>query len=227
MDITPSPHGNPGCVGSPAMSAVPGTVAPGNTYDKVSTKNAVERFLVDGFASALDSLLPDKARRILDVGCGEGHHMRTVGAKLPEATVTGIDVADATWLSLWHAEQGGVATGDAAALPFHDDAFDLVMALEVLEHVPDPSAVLAEIARVASDVVIISTPWEPVWRGGNLLRGRYLGDWGNTPGHIQHFTRRKLVQAVGEHLEVEAVKRPLPWTFVRARAEPGRHRSRS
>jgi ubiquinone/menaquinone biosynthesis C-methylase UbiE len=203
------------------MSAIPGTVAPGNLYDKVSTKNAVERHLVDGFASALASLLPEKVNRGLDVGCGEGHHMRSVTESHPEAVLTGIDVADATWLALWHREQeGSVSTADATALPFVDGAFDLVLALEVLEHLTDPRAALAEIARVANDVVVISVPWEPVWRAGNLLRGRYITDLGNTPGHLQHFTRRKLLRAIGEHFDVEAVRRPLPWTFVRARVRP-------
>lgn len=200
------------------MSAIPGAVAPGNLYDKVSTKNAVERHLVDGFASALASLLPDKVNRALDVGCGEGHHMRSLEESHPEAALTGIDIADATWLALWHREQeGSVSTADATALPFADGSFDLVLALEVLEHVEQPREVLAEIARVANDVVIISVPWEPVWRAGNLLRGRYITDLGNTPGHIQHFTRRKLLRAVGELFDIEAVRKPLPWTFVRAR----------
>ena len=200
------------------MSAIPGAVAPGNLYDKVSTKNAVERHLVDGFASALASLLPDKVNRGLDVGCGEGHHMRGVAESHPEAVLTGIDVADATWLALWHRhEEGCVTTADATALPFAAGAFDLVMALEVLEHVTRPRDALAEIARVANDVVIISVPWEPVWRAGNLLRGRYITSLGNTPGHLQHFTRRKLLRAIDEFFDVEAVRKPLPWTFVRAR----------
>jgi 2-polyprenyl-3-methyl-5-hydroxy-6-metoxy-1,4-benzoquinol methylase len=200
------------------MSATPGAVAPGNLYDKVSTKNAVERHLVDGFASALASLLPDEVDRGLDLGCGEGHHMRSVAESHPGAVLTGIDVADATWLALWHGERRGrVSTADAAALPFADRSFDLVMALEVLEHVARPHEVLAEIARVANDVVVISVPWEPVWRAGNLLRGRYVASLGNTPGHLQHFSRRKLLRAVGELFVVEAVRKPLPWTFVRAR----------
>jgi SAM-dependent methyltransferase len=202
-----------------AMSAIPGTVAPGNLYDKVSTKNAVERHLVDGFASALASLLPEKVDRGLDVGCGEGHHLRSVAESHPEAVLTGIDLADATWLGLWHGGRDGtVSSADASALPFADGAFDLVMALEVLEHVTRPRDVLAEIARVANDVVVISVPWEPIWRAGNLLRGRYVTALGNTPGHLQHFSRRKLLRAVGELFDIEAVRKPLPWTFVRARA---------
>jgi ubiquinone/menaquinone biosynthesis C-methylase UbiE len=208
------------------MSAVPGTVAPGNLYDKVATKNAVERRMVDGFAAALEALLPEKAHRILDVGCGEGHHMRSVGSLHPEAVMTGIDIADATWLAAWHRGPQRddlvprqVTTGDAVALPFADDTFDLILALEVLEHLTDPRAAVAEIARVASDTVVISVPWEPVWRAGNLLRGRYITALGNTPGHLQHFTRRRLLRMIGERFEIEAIRRPLPWTFVRARVK--------
>jgi ubiquinone/menaquinone biosynthesis C-methylase UbiE len=208
------------------MSAVAGTVAPGNLFDKVATKNAVERRMVDGFAAAIESLLPEKAERILDVGCGEGHHMRSVGALHPEAVMTGIDVADASWLAAWHRNPaetdpipGQVATGDAVALPFPDDTFDLILALEVLEHLTDPRSAVAELARVASDTVVISVPWEPVWRTGNLLRGRYVTALGNTPGHLQHFSRRKLLRMVGERFEIEAIRRPLPWTFVRARVK--------
>jgi SAM-dependent methyltransferase len=208
------------------MSAVAGTVAPGNLYDKVATKNAVERRMVDGFAAALESLLPEKAERILDVGCGEGHHMRSVGSLHPEAVMTGIDIADASWLAAWHRDPaeadpipGQVATGDATALPFAGDSFDLVLALEVLEHLTDPRAAVAEIARVATDTVVISVPWEPMWRAGNLLRGRYVTALGNTPGHLQHFTRRRLLRMISEHFVIEAIRRPLPWTFVRARVK--------
>jgi SAM-dependent methyltransferase len=199
------------------MTDQPGSVALGNTYDKVSTKNGIERRLVDGFDAAFASLVPEKVDRCLEVGCGEGHQMRSLAESHPEATLTGVDIAGPDWLAQFHEKGTAVSTGDAAALPFGDRMFDLVIALEVLEHVDEPRAVLAEIARVATDVVIISVPWEPVWCAGNLLRGRYITKLGNTPGHLNHFTRRGLLRAVGELFEVESVRKPLPWTFVRAR----------
>jgi len=50
-----------------------------------------------------------------------------------------------------------------------------------------------------------------------MLRGRYLKDLGNTPGHIQHFGRRKFIGTVNEYFVVDEVLRPLPWTLLRAR----------
>ena len=197
------------------------SVPVGNTYDKYGSRHAVERRMVAGFMAALEELLPADPRRVLEVGCGEGHHMRRLGELRPAARVVGIDVADAGQLAAWHGQNRPVAVADVADLPFPSGDFDLVLALEVLEHVPDPRAALAEIDRVVDGVVILSVPWEPVWRAGNLARGRYLAQLGNTPGHLQHFTRRQFLRAVAERFEVDAVRRPLPWTFVRARTRLG------
>ena len=79
--------------------------------------------------------------------------------------------------------------GDATTLPFPDDSFDLVLAIEVLEHVPGPDAALGELARVCSGTFIASVPFEPIWRAGNLARRRYVRQLGNTPGHVNHWTR--------------------------------------
>ncbi len=59
-------------------------------------------------------------------------------------------------------------------------------------------------------------PFEPIWRAGNLARGRYVRDLGNTPGHVNHWSRRGFARFVARRFEVEQVKSPLPWTMVRA-----------
>jgi 2-polyprenyl-3-methyl-5-hydroxy-6-metoxy-1,4-benzoquinol methylase len=189
----------------------------GNAYDKTATKHPAERKLVDRFDAQLRTLLPTDATSVLDVGCGEGNHMADIRNASPDAFVTGIDIANGAWLAKFHEPPRRVSTADASALPFASKSFDLVVALEVLEHVPDPRLVLREIARVCDGWVLLSVPWEPVWRVGNMLRGRYLKDLGNTPGHIQHFGRRKFIGTVNEYFVVDEVLRPLPWTLLRAR----------
>jgi len=67
---------------------------------------------------------------------------------------------------------------------------------------------------VASRRVLISTPWDPVWRALNMARGRYLAALGNTPGHIQHFTRRSLERLARTRLRVLERRTPLPWTVL-------------
>ena len=94
---------------------------------------------------------------------------------------------------------------------FADRRFGLVVAVEVLEHLPDPERGLAELARVGRRHLVLSVPQEPVFRACNLLAGRYVRDLGNTPGHLNHWTRRGFVRFVPEVREVTS---PSPWTTV-------------
>jgi ubiquinone/menaquinone biosynthesis C-methylase UbiE len=193
-------------------------VPTGNVVHKEATKNPIERRMVDGFGAALQECLPTAARRVLEVGCGEGRQLTAIGSRFPGADLIGLDLPDVELMEAWDGVESKMVQGSALTLPFADNAFDLVLAIEVLEHLPDPEHALSEIARVASDAVVLSVPWEPVWRIGNLVRGRYVGDLGNTPGHIQHWSRRGFTQLVGRYLRVEQIRRPVPWTMIRGRA---------
>lgn len=199
----------------------PTEVPVGNVYDKEAASNPIERRLVAGFSSALLDLLPARPHRVLEVGCGEGGQLRKVARLAPGAELFGFDLPSDELAARWEGLDAQMACGSAEHLPYPDDSFDLVLALEVLEHVPDPDAVLAEIARVGTGAVVLSVPWEPVWRLGNLARGRYVSDLGDTPGHIQHFGRGAFRRLVGRHLKVRAVRRPFPWTFVGAEVAGG------
>ena len=109
--------------------------------------------------------------------------------------------------------------GDATRMPFVDASIDLVVGLEVLEHVPRPERALADIARVCRGTAILSVPREPIWRAGNMARGRYLRDWGNTPGHVNHWSSRSFERFVRGACDVDQTAHPLPWTMVRARRD--------
>jgi hypothetical protein len=85
-----------------------------------------------------------------------------------------------------------------------------------LEHVRQPEKVLIEAARVSSRYAIFSVPREPLWRVLNVVRGRYLPDLGNTPGHIQHWSTNKFIELVSQHFNVLQVRQPLPWTMLLA-----------
>ncbi len=102
-------------------------------------------------------------------------------------------------------------------LDFADDEFDLVAATEVLEHVEDADRALAEMARVASRWLLVSVPHEPLWRALNMARGAYLKDFGNTPGHLNHWTRRGFVSLLGRYGQVVETRSPFPWTMLLVR----------
>jgi SAM-dependent methyltransferase len=193
-------------------------VPTGNTYDKYASSNPVERRLMAGFFAALDACLPARAPgSVLEVGIGEGEVSARVLERYPGATVTGVDLPDPALAAEWR-ERGVVALfGDIARLPFPSGAFDLVLAIEVLEHVPDSAAGLAELARVSRRDLVLSVPREPVWRVANMARGKYLSALGNTPGHVQHWSRRGFSRFVASQLAVTTVRSPFPWTMVAAR----------
>jgi SAM-dependent methyltransferase len=197
-----------------ATTAVP----TGNTYDKYGSGNPIERRLMAAFMDRLDASLPAVApATILEVGVGEGEVADRVAQRFPDAFVTGIDLPDESLAEHWSNRRLAASFADIVALPYPDDTFDLVLAIEVLEHVPNPMGALRELARVARRDLVLSVPREPLWRAANMARGKYWGDLGNTPGHIQHWTRGGFSRLVGAHLEVVDVHSPTPWTMVAAR----------
>jgi len=189
----------------------------GNTYDKYASTNPLEQKMMAGFMKALDGMLEGLApTRILEIGVGEGEVMQRVRQRFPDVAVAGLDLPDPELAGRWRAAGLPCCFGDATRLPFPDAAFDLVLAIEVLEHVPGPEAALAELARVSSGTLVASVPFEPIWRAGNMARRRYLRDWGNTPGHVNHWHRWSFRRFIARRFDVDQVATPLPWTMVRA-----------
>jgi 2-polyprenyl-3-methyl-5-hydroxy-6-metoxy-1,4-benzoquinol methylase len=210
--------------GPDAASARAGAVAvpTGNTFDKYGSTNPVVRRLMTGFEATLDHLFTTAApQSVLDVGCGEGVLTHRWAEQLGDKPVLGIDLADPKLEAEWSArrranlEFRAMDVDGLAALPA--GSFDLAAAIEVLEHVPDPERTLAEIARVAARHLLVSVPREPLWRALNLARGAYVRDLGNTPGHVNHWSKRSFVRAVGRHGEVIEARSPFPWTMLLVR----------
>ena len=196
-------------------------VPTGNTYDKYASTNPIEQRMMRGFFRAFDAMLDAAGqlrapRRILELGVGEGIVTQRVIERFPDAAVLGLDLPDEELAADWQERGLSCVFGDATTLPFPDDAFDLVLAIEVFEHLPEPARSLHELHRVCAGSLIASVPFEPIWRAGNMARGRYLGDLGNTPGHINHWTNRGFSKLVGHRFDVRSTATPLPWTMLHA-----------
>jgi 2-polyprenyl-3-methyl-5-hydroxy-6-metoxy-1,4-benzoquinol methylase len=176
---------------------------------------------MSGFEGTLERLFTRAdPQSILDVGCGEGVLTERWAARLGDKPVLGVDLPDLKLEAEWAArrrENLEFRTFSGGDLPFADGSFDLAAAIEVLEHVPDPERTLAEMARVAARHLLISVPREPLWRGLNIARGAYLRDLGNTPGHVNHWSKRSFVRAAGRHGEVVGACSPFPWTMLLVR----------
>ncbi len=202
-------------------------VPTGNTYDKYRSRNPIERRLMTGFFGALADVLPrEHPATVLEVGVGEGEISSKLRSLYPDAHIVGIDLHDEALASGWRHRGFVGAFADTVRLPFPALTFDLVMAIEVLEHVDDPPTALAELVRVSRDRLVLSVPREPIWRVANMARGKYLSDLGNTPGHVQHWSRRGFAELVGSQLEVLSVSTPFPWTMIEARPRGARRNGR-
>ena len=197
-----------------------GTVT-GNTYDKYGSTNPVVRRLMGAFERTLDELFAQAdPQSLLDVGCGEAVLTYKWAQRLGERRVVGIDLDDPQLHALWQERQAPNLTYKvmkAENLPFADEEFDVATAIEVLEHVPDPAHTVAEMARVASGHLIVSVPREPMWRALNMARGAYLKDLGNTPGHLNHWSKRSFVSLLSRHGDVVQARSPFPWTMLLVR----------
>jgi 2-polyprenyl-3-methyl-5-hydroxy-6-metoxy-1,4-benzoquinol methylase len=192
----------------------------GNVYDKYGTRNPLARLLVAGFLdSVLDLVHRSGARQVHEVGCGEGNLSNLIArAGVPD--VRGSDFSEQMIAEAiaTHARNGlRFAQKSVYELSAHDSA-ELMVCCEVLEHLEAPGDAIMRLAELSRPWCVMSVPREPIWRLLNILRGKYLADLGNSPGHVQHWSRSQFLALVRQHFEIIDVRSPLPWTMVLCRS---------
>ncbi len=183
---------------------------------KYRSRNPVVRHLVSRFLTRISRLVGEAGPgRVLEAGCGEGVVMRYLMDRHPGLRVDGVEL-DGEALERARARNPGsvVMQGDLYALGVRSRAYDLVLCLEVLEHLPEPDRALVEIRRVARSGVILSVPHEPFFRLGNVLRGKNLGRLGDPPDHVQHWGTRGFEAFCARHVRVDRTVLAFPWLIV-------------
>jgi 2-polyprenyl-3-methyl-5-hydroxy-6-metoxy-1,4-benzoquinol methylase len=181
--------------------------------------NPVQRYLLRRFHRQIASLLKATgAEKILDAGCGEGFVVSYLLHGNDRLAITGIDCSPQA-IEMARQMVPGVLfnVGDLREMPYGDDSFDLVMCLEVLEHLPDPHKGLCELRRVTSTHCLVSVPHEPFFRATNFLRGKHVPAWGRDPEHLQHWTARQFRRLMEQHFEIERSVYSFPWVIVLGR----------
>lgn len=186
----------------------------------MTTKQYYDRYWSsDGYrpSGALDSTLERLFRRnvaagarCLDVGCGDGGRSGP-WLRANAAAYVGVDVSDTAVEAARNAGFEAHVVEDAAMLPFEDGAFDVVVCIEVLEHLFEPHRAAGEALRVLAPrgVYLVSVPNVAYWRRrlelGLLARWNPFGDdlsarepWRDP--HIRFFTPktlRRMLQVAG------------------------------
>jgi len=187
-----------------------------SNFEKYQTKNplmqkVIQRFL-DRVSDHIRQLQPE---RLVDLGCGEGMVAKSLDDLPFDIEYHGIElnpdaVAAAQALNPHrHFEQGNIIE-----YPAKEGWADVAICLEVLEHLDDPAPAVAQIARWTRSAAIISVPWEPFFRTGNLLRGKYLDHLGNHPEHVQQFTPRSLKRLLKREFAVVEIDTCFPWLIA-------------
>jgi ubiquinone/menaquinone biosynthesis C-methylase UbiE len=183
---------------------------------KYRSKNPVVRYLVGRFLRRVSEVAAtERPRRVLEVGCGEGIVLATLAARLPGTRFDGLELDEmALEQARVRCPGAKLVRGDACELPFGDQSFDLVVCLEVLEHLPEPVRALRELRRVARGGCLLSVPHEPFFRVGNLLRGKNLARLGDPSDHLQHWGAREFAAFCGRELAVRSRTTAFPWLIV-------------
>lgn len=187
-------------------------------YEKFQTGNPVVRRMFDNFFRTVGQVVqPLGAKTILDAGCGEGEGLERLAGLLPEHPV-GIDLnPESVEYARERLPGAKISEGNLLDLPFGESEFDLVLCLEVLEHIPDPAAGLAELTRVSGADIVISVPHEPWFRLGSFARGKYLKTWGNHPEHINHWNPKSFRAFAEAQAEVVEIRTSMPWLIAHCR----------
>jgi SAM-dependent methyltransferase len=186
-------------------------------FIKHTSKNPIQRFLINNFYSSLISLAkPLSPKNILDAGCGEGFSLNKLISNNIGEYLEGIENSkEAIALGKKLFPRTKIKLGSVYDLPYETNYFDLVLCTEVLEHLVDPQKALSEIIRVSKKYIIVSVPNEPFFMLSNFLRGKNLSGLGNDPGHINHWTIltfQKFLKSNG--VKIKILKFPFPWILA-------------
>jgi SAM-dependent methyltransferase len=191
--------------------------AVGQDAKKYGTTNPLVRWLLRRWMTRLVQVLDEPTGRVVDIGVGEGLALeRMLPAGRP---VVGVDYRrDKVTAARARCEGLAVGVADAGMLPFADRSADLVTSIELLEHLDPVDGAVAELARITRGRLVVSVPWEPWFRLGNLARGKNPRRLGNDPEHVQAFTPRRLRRLLGAEFTVVRVERAFPWLIAEAQA---------
>lgn len=187
-----------------------------SNFKKYHSKNPLKNICIDLFTKKIVKIISAlQIKNILDAGCGEGFIMREV---LKNSSVVQIDGLDMSKNSIDFAQKilpnCKFIQGDITKIPLSGNSYDLIIALEVLEHLKNPEFALRELKRTTKNYCLISVPLEPYFSLGNLLSGKNIKQLGKEPEHLQIWNKKQIVSLFSEYFDVLSVSVYFPWTII-------------
>jgi len=188
----------------------------GAIFKKYQSTNPISLYLINGFKnSLLEFVQRADPQTIHEIGCGEGKLSELLAANT-NAEIRATDYDENCILHAIHHRKKNIEyeVRNVYKLTQEHDSAELIVCCEVLEHLEYPEKALKVINTLNAKNYIFSVPREPLWRVLNILRGKYWKDLGNTPTHINHWSRKSFIKFISTHFEIIALSKPIPWTMV-------------
>ncbi len=184
---------------------------------KYISKNIISKYLIANFFKSINDLIKlSNPYSIHEVGCGEGHIIASFVDE--QYSILGSDISqdclDIAKRMLKNRSNIKLINQDIYDLNKDNHSADLVICCEVLEHLDDPKKAMEALLSITNKNLIVSVPREPLWRLLNILRLTYLKNLGNTPGHLNHWSKKSFIAFISDYMDVISIKSPLPWTLL-------------
>lgn len=158
------------------------------------------------------SLLNEKDKQIVDLGCGEGITLGKLVKMFPTSEVIGIDYLQENVNICHNYGLKKVCKGDVYALDLADNSIDAVVFMEVIEHLEHPEIAIKEIRRILklNGKLIIVFPNDGFFKIARLLTLK-LKEAAYDPGHVKQWTHGEMSQFLAQWGFSVFFKRSLPF----------------
>lgn len=160
---------------------------------------------------------------IVEMGCGSGR----IGAVIAEINHSVVVRCDISKSILYGAQKGNkfnslaVVQSDCEQAPFKDNSVDVVLLIDVIEHLKNPETCIAESARITKKYVIIRTPLEDcLYHNMKKSKAAWASEWKEHCGHIWKFNQPLLEKFLSQNnlRVVEAKLSKLPFSWIKKRS---------
>ena len=135
--------------------------------------NYSPRFWTDTVAHIKDFYHLDDNSKILDIGCAKGYMMHDLSLLIPEAEIKGVDVSNYAKQNAIESMQDNIVVANANNIPFPDNYFDLVIAINTLHNLPliDCKQAFREINRVTkNNSFVMNDAWRDAKGKQSMLK---------------------------------------------------------
>lgn len=192
-------------------------------YKKYTTKNPLRARLIKNFLNTLNQNVSDLPNsNILEIGCGEGFIADSIKQNIGKYNYYGFDISkESVEMAQENLPEFKFEVKDILDTEpeyfnkvFNGKKIDIVLMLEVLEHIEDYEKALQKVSKIDFEYFIISCPNEPFFRLSNLIALKNVKRLGNDVGHVNNWNMFNFKKLIGKHFDIQKSNYPYPWQML-------------